>query len=93
MELVSADFLKHTMEITIRRFFRVVRSVKTSATQESLATPQKCVDFLTSSFDKISDVLSDHPLMVRQEAFFRLRDARRSESVSSDRRYLRPENN
>jgi hypothetical protein len=40
MELVSADFLKHMVEITIRRFFRVVRSVKTtSATQESLATP------------------------------------------------------
>ena len=32
MELVSADFLKRTMEITIRRFFRVVRSVKTLAT-------------------------------------------------------------
>jgi hypothetical protein len=30
MELVSADCLKHMVEITIRRFFRVVRSVKTS---------------------------------------------------------------
>jgi hypothetical protein len=56
MELVSADFINHMVEITIRRFFRVVRSVKTSATQESLATPQKCTDSLTSSFNKIIDI-------------------------------------
>jgi hypothetical protein len=45
MELVSADFLKHMVEITIRRFFRVVRSVKTSSNSAVIGTPQKCGDF------------------------------------------------
>jgi hypothetical protein len=85
MELVAADFLKHMVEITVRRFFRVVRSVKTSSTQQSLATPQKCADFLTASFDKVTEVLSDHPLMVKQEAHFRLQSARRGEAAVADR--------
>jgi hypothetical protein len=85
MELVAADFLKHMVEITVRRFFRVVRSVKTSSTQQSLATPQKCADFLTASFDKVTEVLSDHPLMVKQEVHFRLQSARRGEAAVTDR--------
>jgi hypothetical protein len=85
MELVSADFLKHMVEITIRRFFRVVRSVKTSSTQQSLVTPQKCADFLAESFDKVTEVLSDHPLMVKQEVHFRLQSARRCEAAVTDR--------
>jgi hypothetical protein len=85
MELVAADFLKHMVEITTRRFFRVVRSVRTSSTQESLATPQKCADFLTASFDKVTEVLLDHPLMVKQEAHFRLQSARRNETSAADR--------
>jgi hypothetical protein len=48
MELVAADILKHMVKITIRRFFRVVRLVRTSSTQQSLATPQICSDFLTA---------------------------------------------
>jgi hypothetical protein len=85
MELVSADLLKHMVEITIRRFFRVVRSVITSSTQPSLATPQKCADFLAESFDKVTEVLSDHPLMVKQEAHFRLQSARHGEAAATDR--------
>lgn len=85
MELVAADFLRHMTEVTVRRFFRVVRSVKTSATQESLATPEKCAAFLTTGFDKLTDVLSDHQSMVRHEALYRLRVARRSEATVADR--------
>jgi hypothetical protein len=59
--------------------------VKTSSTQQSLATPQKCADFLTASFDKVTEVLSDHPLIVKQEAHFRLQSARRGEAAVADR--------
>jgi hypothetical protein len=31
MEVVPADFLKHSVELALRKFFKVVRSVKTSA--------------------------------------------------------------
>jgi hypothetical protein len=59
--------------------------VKTSSTQQSLANPQKCADFFTASFDKVTEFLSDHPLMVKQEAHFRLQSARRSEAAVADR--------
>ena len=88
MELVAADFLRYSAEMTLRRFFRIVRSVRTSAAQPSLATPQKCASFLTAAFDRLTETLSDHPLMVRQEAHYRLKVARRSEVYGGER----PEN-
>ena len=88
MELVAADFLRYSVEMTLRRFFRIVRSVRTSAAQPSLATPQKCASFLTAAFDRLTETLSDHPLMMRQEAYYRLKVARRNEVSGGER----PEN-
>jgi hypothetical protein len=84
MELVSLCRLsqslhsKKMVEITLRRFFRVVRSVKTSSTQQSCV--QKCTEF-----DKVIAILSNHPSMIRQEVFFGLRDARQNEAAAADR--------
>jgi hypothetical protein len=50
-----------------------------------LGTPQKCADFMTGEFDKITEILSNHPSMIRQEAFFRLRDARHNEAAAAER--------
>jgi hypothetical protein len=36
-------------------------------------------------FDGVTEVLSDHPLMVKQEAHFRLQSARRGEAAVADR--------
>lgn len=83
MELVAADFLRYSIESTLRRFFRVVRSVKTSDSQESLGSPEKCATFLTVSFDKLSSDLSNHQSMARQEASFRLKVARRNDIASA----------
>lgn len=85
MELVAADFLRYSIESTLRRFFRVVRSVKTSDSQESLGSPKKCATFLTAAFDKLSSDLSNHQSMARQEAYFRLKVARRNDIASAQK--------
>ena len=42
MELVAADFLRHSIEMTLRNFFRTVRSVKgTALADQSLRTPEQ----------------------------------------------------
>jgi hypothetical protein len=80
MEVVSADFLKYSVELTLRKFFRVVKSVKNTAlTEQSLDNPQKCAIFITDLFDKLADNLSDHPSMAKKEAYFRFQISRRSE--------------
>jgi hypothetical protein len=47
MEVVPSDFLKHSVEVALRKFFRVVRSVKTSALVDmKVSTPQQCATYL-----------------------------------------------
>ena len=75
MELVPSDFLKHSVQLNLRKFFREVSTVKGSALQAdlSLKTPELCAAHLTSLFAKLAADLSDHPLMVMREAHFRIR--------------------
>ena len=59
--------------------------MKTSDSQESLGTPEKCARFLTTAFDKMSADLSDHQSMAGQEAYFRLKMARRNDIASAEK--------
>ena len=77
MEVVPADFLRHSVELALRKFFRVVRSVKATALVEmKVGDPEQCATYLTWLFDRLAEDLSQHPLMVRQEAYYRCRLAR-----------------
>ena len=78
MELVAADFLRHSIELNLKRFFREVSTEKGSALPAdlSLKTPERCAVHLTSLFDKLGTDLADHPLMVKREAYFRVRMVR-----------------
>ena len=84
MEVVAADFLRYSIELTLRKFFRVVRSVKSTAFPDySLHTPELCATFLTALFGKLVVDLSDPPTMMRQEAYYRFRLARSSEMAAT----------
>ena len=77
MELVAADFLKYSIELTLRRYFRTIRSEKSSSLSGySVEGPELCSKFMTKSFEKLAVDLSNHASMVRQDALFRLRLAR-----------------
>lgn len=72
MEVVPADFLKHSVELALRKFFRVVRSVKTSALVDmKVSTPQQCATYLAWIFERLAEDLSYHPKMVKMEAYYR----------------------
>ena len=75
MELVPSDFLKYSVQLSLKRFFREVSTVKGAALQGglSLKTPELCAVYLTAIFGKMAADLADHPLMVMREAYFRLR--------------------
>ena len=84
MEVVAADFLRYSVELTLRKFFRVVRSVKSTALPDySLQNPVQCATFLTVLFGKLLVDLSDPSTMMRQEAYYRFRLARRSEIAAT----------
>ena len=81
MQVVAADLLRFSVETTLRKFFRMVRSVRGSSLpdQVSLKTPKLCFDYLKSLFAKLSVSLSHFPTMQQHEAYFRFRLARRNE--------------
>ena len=78
MFLVPADLLRHSVEVALRKFFRMVRSVKGSSLpdQLSLKTPALCVAYLKALFDKIAGSLSDFPTMQQHDSYFRFRRKR-----------------
>jgi hypothetical protein len=81
MELVPSDLLKHSVELTLRKVFRVVRSVKSASMPLlDLEGPEKCANFFTDSFEKTSSDLSDHAVMAKQDLFYRVKTARQSET-------------
>ena len=86
MELVPSDLLKHSVELTLRKVFRIIRSVK-SASMPSLDVegPEKCSFFLTESFGKLADDLSEHAIMAKQDAYYRAKTSRSNEGNSSSR--------
>ena len=67
MEMIASDLLKFSLESSIRKFFRVVRSNKGTSLQpsETVQTPEKCASFLTSLFDNLSTDLSNHQTMTQ----------------------------
>ena len=85
MEMVASDLLKFSVEISIRKFFRVVRSTKGTSLQpsETVQTPEKCASFLTSLFDDLSTDLSNHQTMTQMDTFFRFRQLRRVEMMAA----------
>jgi hypothetical protein len=86
MELVAADFLKHSVELVLRRSFRIIRSVKSSSLLGiSVQNPEHCAALFSSAFDKLSDDLSEHHSMVRQDAHFRVYLARKTEVTTRSR--------
>jgi hypothetical protein len=56
MFLVPADLLRYSVEMALRKFFRMVRSVKGSSLpdQLSLMSPALCVEYLKALFAKIA---------------------------------------
>jgi hypothetical protein len=84
MELVPADLLKYTIELTLRRVFRTIR-VDLGASMEgfSVKTPELCAQYLTTAFEKVASDLSDHQSMTKQNAMFRLHLGRVSENVTA----------
>jgi hypothetical protein len=80
MELVASDFLKYSVELTLRKVFRTIRSVKSiSLAGLDLQGPGNCALFIANSFAKLADDLSDHQLMSRLEAFYRLKLSRKND--------------
>ena len=86
MELVPSDFLKYSVELTLRRVFRVIRSVKSSAIPElDVQGPEPCSKFFGQSFDKLAEDLSDHAIMTKQEAYYRVKLSRQSGVTGSNK--------
>ena len=71
MELVPADFLKYSVQLSLKRFFREVSTVRGPALQAglSLKTPELCASHLAAIFGKLATDLADHPWMVMREAY------------------------
>lgn len=65
MQVVAADLLRFSVETALRKFFRMVRSVKGSSLpdQLSLKSPKLCAEFLRFLFAKVSTSLSDFSTM------------------------------
>jgi hypothetical protein len=56
MEVVPADFLCHSVELALGKFFRVVRSVKATALVEmKVSNPEQCSTYLTWLFDRLAE--------------------------------------
>ena len=87
MELVASDFLKHSVQHNLQRFFREVSTMRGSDVQDSVSfkSPELCAAYLTSLFDRLAEDLSDHPMMVRRDAHFRLRSVRPTVSFLSEK--------
>lgn len=75
MELVSADYLKYSIEVRLRKFFRVVRSVKGSSTSEEAppTNPEECATYLSSLLQSLSVELADPSSRIQEEQYFRTR--------------------
>jgi hypothetical protein len=82
MEAVAADFLRDSIELAIKKFFRVVRSVKGSALKDvSVKTPDLCASYLASLLAKVAADLSIPSTMLALDNYFRFKVSRRSLAV------------
>ena len=75
MELVAADFLLYSIEELLRKFFRVIRSERSSSSLEEVpvTTPHECAAYLVTLFSRLSVDLSDHVSRAVEEDYFRMR--------------------
>lgn len=85
MELVPADFLRHSIELKLRGFFRVIRSSKAPAVVNKIGTPEECATYLTWLFETLATDLSIHPKIVKQKAYYRCRMSRRNAATAAQR--------
>jgi hypothetical protein len=73
LELVSADFLKHSVVLALAKFFRVVKSqASTYDPAVNLSTPEFCAAYLKAAFSKLSSDLSDDLERKRMEDHYNL---------------------
>lgn len=80
MEVVPADFLRYSVELTLRKFFRIVRTVKGSALSDcSVKTPEQCAALMSSLFVRLAADLSDSATMLGMESYYRVRTLRKRE--------------
>ena len=91
MELVPADYLKYAVELSLRKVFRIIRSVKSTSLEGfSVKTPELCATLFSTSFDALAEKLSDHQSMTKQEAYFRIKVARSAELAVINRAEATP---
>ena len=90
MELVSARFMKYSVELTLEKFFRVVRSVKSSNPScPVLNNPKDCAVYLVESLNLLAVDLSNHSKRMIDEEYFVLRtkrDVSRDKPTVSDKK-------
>ena len=83
MESVASDFLRDSIELAVRKFFRIVRSEKGSAMGTlSVRTPELCAEYLSSLFAKVAADLSIPTTMLALDNYFRFKLSRRSLGAS-----------
>ena len=88
MELVTADFLKYSVEQVLRDFFRVVR---TAISAGSVSNPTECALFLSDRFRELATNLSTYSIRVVDEQFFQVKLARpRSVQLPVEREKEKP---
>jgi hypothetical protein len=81
MDVVAAEFLRYSVELSLRKFFRIVRSVRVAAlTEYSVKSPELCAILLTSLFKKLATDLTDPATLLGLETYFRVRTARKLET-------------
>lgn len=84
IEAVAADFLRYSIELAVRKFFRIVRSVKGTALSDlSVRTPELCAEFLSALFAKIAADLSVPTTMISLDNYFRFKISRRTPVVAA----------
>jgi hypothetical protein len=86
MELVPSDLLKHSVELTLRNVFRIIRSVKSATMPETnVEGPENCARFIMEAFKKTANDLSDHAIMSKQDLFYRVKLSRHTEGSGVSR--------
>jgi hypothetical protein len=78
MELVPSDLLKHSVELTSIKVFRIIRSGRSASLPGlDVESPESCSRFFTDNYD-----LSDHATMSKQNLFYRVKLSRNQETSS-----------
>jgi hypothetical protein len=71
---------QYCVELALRKFFRIVRSVRgDNLTEFSVKTPEQCAALITSLFKKLALDLSDRGLMIALDSHYRVRILRKKE--------------